>query len=303
MSDLTEYTAWEKVPDGLKTKTRLGQLGLRPAKGQQSAAVFISYIRGKRRPNTYKLYDVTEAIAKREITPAVAAALTRARQASEQARTCVYCGQVASVREYREEYERGLCARCQRRLGVASWAQAVLQDETTLILDTETTGLEYDAEIVELVLVNVKGETVFSSLVRPRRSIPDEVIGVHGIDNEAVAHAPIWPELHDRVSWLLAQAGRVVVYNAGFDRRLLDQTALAWGLEPGWRRAGFECAMLNYAEYVGEPRGGRNGSDYRWHKLADAAWGFGVDVDGAHRAEADCLMTLGVIRGLAGVGE
>jgi DNA polymerase III epsilon subunit-like protein len=96
------------------------------------------------------------------------------------------------------------------------------------------------------------------------------------------------------------EAGRVVVYNAEFDERLLNQTALAWGLEPGWGQVGFECAKLEYAEYIGEP-GKYNG--YRWHKLVDAAAGYGVDVAGAHRAEADCLLTLGVIKGLAGVGQ
>lgn len=146
------------------------------------------------------------------------------RAASEQARTCAHCGQVASVKEYRREYEQGLCWPCRRRLAVRQWAQAVLADETALILDTETTGLKGDAEIVELVLINMRGETVLSSLLRPRQPIPAEVIDVHGIDNEAVAHAPIWPEVHERVGALLARAGRVVVYNAEFDRRLLARS-------------------------------------------------------------------------------
>ncbi|EHZ0494767.1 3'-5' exonuclease, partial [Salmonella enterica] len=57
------------------------------------------------------------------------------------------------------------------------------------------------------------------------------------------------------------------------------------------------CAMKLYAEYRGEP-GRFNG--YKWHKLVDAAAHEGVVVeDKAHRALADCKMTLGLVRALA----
>ena len=38
---------------------------------------------------------------------------------------------------------------------------------------------------------------------------------------------------------------------------------------------------------------------YQWQRLSDAAQQCGIDVSGAHRAYADCLMTKGVVGHMA----
>jgi DNA polymerase III epsilon subunit-like protein len=296
---LPEYTNWQNVPETLKTKTRLGQLGLRPAPGQMPAATFVSYIRGKSRPNTYKLYEFTEAVPKRLISDGVRASLTLARQKADQARTCVYCGEMYNHRYAKQNFKEGLCPRCHSRLEVEGWAFSAVYDDAALILDTETTGLNSDAEVVEIAIINMKGELVYQSLVCPHSPIPEEVIAIHGITNEMVATAPRWTEISDRVHQLCRQAHQVIVYNIDFDPRILSQSDCLWGLKGNrWQRLPFECAMLNYAEYIGES-GNHHG--YRWHKLTDAAERAGYRPTNAHRAEADCQMTLAVLKWLAGV--
>ena len=81
--------------------------------------------------------------------------------------------------------------------------------------------------------------------------------------------------------------------NAGFDSRLLRQTAERHGLalpDLPWR-----CAMLDYAAHVGERwKSGSHKGQCRWQTLEVAATREGVEPAGAHRALADARMTLGV---------
>ncbi|MBP1702194.1 MAG: putative exonuclease [Chloroflexi bacterium] len=51
-------------------------------------------------------------------------------------------------------------------------------DSQPLFLDTETTGLNELAEIVEISIVDYNGITLLDTLVRPRRSIPPDAIRI-----------------------------------------------------------------------------------------------------------------------------
>jgi len=172
-----------------------------------------------------------------------------------------------------------------------------------LILDTETTGLGDDAEIVEIAVIDSEGRVLLDTLVKPVNPIPAEATAIHGITNEMVQDAESWPYVYGELIGLLNKhpGSPLVIYNAEYDLRLIRQTsALHNG---GWVRAmpgGDEralCAMLVYADFWGEP--GRYG-DCKWQKLTVAAQQQGVKVEGAHRALADCKMTLGVVKAMAG---
>lgn len=177
-----------------------------------------------------------------------------------------------------------------RRQAVAAQAQELLGDDC-LTLDTETTGVGYHAEICEITILDVTGEPILDTLVRPTRPIPAEATAIHGITDDLVASAPSWPEVAERYAALIA--GRTVVaYNAAFDVRLLRQTHQIHGLTAPILKTA--CAMLMYAAWHGEYDRGRD--CWRWLKLIDAATDCGVAEAGAHRALADARMTLGVLR-------
>ncbi|EBD2913100.1 3'-5' exonuclease [Salmonella enterica] len=173
-------------------------------------------------------------------------------------------------------------------------------DNDYLFIDTETTGLGDDAEIVEICIIDSHGFIMLNTLIKPTKPIPDEAIAIHGITNEMVAFAPAWTDICGAVEEIFRRFG-FVIYNADFDLRLIRQTyTLNERPSEGapWMLAAHSvCAMKLYAEYRGEP-GRFNG--YKWHKLVDAAAHEGVVVeDKAHRALADCKMTLGLVRALA----
>ncbi|MBH2978504.1 3'-5' exonuclease [Serratia marcescens] len=173
--------------------------------------------------------------------------------------------------------------------------------ENCLILDTETTGLGEDAEIVEVTIIDTDGQVLLNTLVKPRSVIPASATAIHGITNEMVANAPSWPHVC-RSLYGIISGRKVVIYNSDFDTRILDQTNDAWGITIHFKieRPTFECAMLAYAEFYGQnsERGG-----YKWQKLTAAAEQQGVIIEGTpHRALSDCLTTLGVIKAMAAGG-
>ncbi|WP_338859445.1 3'-5' exonuclease [Serratia marcescens] len=180
-------------------------------------------------------------------------------------------------------------------------AQQWLRDNV-LIMDTETTGLGDDAEIVEVTIIDTAGRVLLNTLVKPRSVIPASATAIHGITNEMVADAPSWPHVC-RSLYDIISGRKVVIYNSDFDTRILDQTNDDWGIAIHFKieRPTFECAMLAYAEFYGQnsERGG-----YKWQKLTAAAEQQGVIIEGTpHRALSDCLTTLGVIKAMAAGGE
>jgi DNA polymerase III subunit epsilon len=54
-------------------------------------------------------------------------------------------------------------------------------------LDSETTGLDEQAEIVEIAVLNSAGNLVDEVLIRPQQPIPHRVIAIHGITDTMVA--------------------------------------------------------------------------------------------------------------------
>jgi len=159
-----------------------------------------------------------------------------------------------------------------------------------------------DTEIVELALIDAQGNTLIDTLIKPFDTIPQEVIYIHGIDNEMVANAPTFAEVVPDLL-RLAEGRPIVVYNSEYDNRLIKQSAVKNGMpsEELWHLIDSQsqyCLMQLFAGFYGEWNHSRK--NYKWKKLGEAAAFFGIDAAGAHRAKADCLMTLGVLQGIAG---
>jgi DNA polymerase-3 subunit epsilon len=186
----------------------------------------------------------------------------------------------------------------QDKQAAIAWAAAALADEGAVILDTETTGLGEASQVIEVSVIDIHGGVLLDSLCRHclLGSIPPDASRVHGITDEMLATAPAFPEIYEELKRILQRASRVIVYNAEYDARLLDQTRQAWGL-PDFDVASFDCAMLPYAAFYGEWNDYRG--NYKWVKLTTAAARFGIRPKNAHRALDDASMALMVIRGMA----
>lgn len=163
-------------------------------------------------------------------------------------------------------------------------------------LDTETTGLGPQDEIIEVCLLDADGQVKFESLVCPTHPIPMDAVGLHGITDAMVESAPrwvdVWPRLRD-----LMQARSIAVYNADFDARLLRQTQAIHGLTEAVDTSGFFCLMQLYAQYRGEWDNSRR--SFRWQSLETARRQVGLDLPNAHRARDDALLARALLHVLA----
>jgi len=175
------------------------------------------------------------------------------------------------------------------RKQAALWSRELLKrdPDTWVILDTETTGLGNNAEVIQIGVIDSRGNVLMDNvLVKPTIPIPADATAIHHITNEMVQDAPsfldVMPQLREVVEGKL-----LVIYNAQYDMRLLVQSGKAHGayLEIGIE--GFTCVMLQYAEWFGDWNDYHK--SFRWQKLQG----------GDHSALGDCRATLEVIKKMA----
>ncbi len=188
--------------------------------------------------------------------------------------------------------------RADARKRAAAWAAALLR-HGFLVLDTETTGLNDDDELVQVAAMDSTGEVLINTLVQPTKAIDPKAQAVHGLSHADIADAPVFTALY--VQLTLALAGKTVIaYNADFDRRMVTQTCRRYGL-PMIRAGSWDCAMKGYAPFGGAWDARHNG--FRWHSLTAACVQQQIPVVAAHSALGDCRLTLELIYRMAAAAE
>lgn len=165
-----------------------------------------------------------------------------------------------------------------------------------VFLDTETTGLGDQAEIVDIAIVAADGSTLLDTLVQPIKPIPAGATAVHGITNQMVATAPLFGALWPQIAQLIG-GKTVVIYNADYDCRMIYQSMAANGRPFYWpdgRPPRYVCAMTLYAEHYGDWDDYH--SNFRWHKLSTAARQCGIKLPpNLHRAKADAELCRSIL--------
>lgn len=176
----------------------------------------------------------------------------------------------------------------------SKWAQETMQ-KPFLIIDLETTSL--DGEPVQISVINQDGEVIFSSYLKPSLPISPAASAIHGMTEELLKDMLTFPQIYNELFNTL-NGQRVIAYNADFETKILTNTCKLYGLPQ--LPPVTSCAMLNYAQYHGEKshRGG-----YKWQSLINACTQMGIEIKNAHNALGDCLMTLELIKAMAGHEE
>lgn len=281
------FKSWSKVPGGYATKTLLSQKGLKPG-GPVRATVYQAM-----NHTNIELFLLSEAIPKKKISEAQAAALKKAREKSIEMRTCQHCGYTHSYK-----LQDGLCRSCHKhkeemlrlqRLSEKSRQEMqrwIIDNERFVIIDTETTGLYYDSVIVEIAIIDLSGKVLLNTLVNPCRHIPDEATEIHGINDDMVCSAPTWDRIWPRVKDILSEC-EFIAYNAEFDDRMIQQTCSQNHID--YTRKGWHCLMYTYMDYTC--------SDYRI-SLQDAVYDRKIRGVQEHRALGDCLLCLELIKSI-----
>jgi DNA polymerase-3 subunit epsilon len=173
------------------------------------------------------------------------------------------------------------------------WAKERLEDQNTVIIDLESTGLLHqdpETEIAQICILDNQGRALFSMLLKPSQPMREEVIAIHNIKNEQVINQPVFPQIAKVISFVLKDK-HVVCYNADFDIRLLWHMFKKYEIETP-QVAGTSCCMDRYSEWTGEWSVKKDG--FKWQKLPNLLG------EGTHDAMVDCKNTLKVMEKMAG---
>jgi len=153
-----------------------------------------------------------------------------------------------------------------------------------VIMDLETTGLDYDSDrIIEVGLLKVYGNEIedqFQCFVQSERSIPEEIIKLTGITNEMIEVQGVKEEIaFERIQEFVGNE-LIVGYNLQFDMKFVQRLEERIGKSIGIKRTRDILQLVR-----------RKIDDLENFQLKTVAEYFSLDVGNMHRALTDCLLT------------
>ncbi len=166
----------------------------------------------------------------------------------------------------------------------------------SVLFDTETTGLDPMAgdrviEVAALELVNdLPTGRHFHALVHPQRSIPDEVVRVHGITLDKLEGKPLFGDIADDLLAFFAD-DNLVAHNAPFDFAFLNAEFTRLGHPPLDAARMIDTLVLAKKKFPGMP-----------NNLDALCRRFGIDLSErtTHNALLDCRLLAEVYVELTG---
>lgn len=259
---------WHNVPEGWYTKTQLKELGLKPGKEQKPVGEI--YVYGRR--EWCYLYKKEDCVAIKRLSKEHKAAILKSHEKYH----CEECGrrnyQVKPVVDYFHSYleenekltmlyikeyvEKRWCPECVEwldqqvshkfhRIAFGKELKEKLKDGY-LMLKVESTGLEYDDEIVQIAIINQNKEVLLHTYVKPTKQVSTQARWMHGKSNEDLKNEPTWTEIYPTVKEII-QNKLVYVFNEEFVWGILRGTCHRYDLP--LIVADYECAMELYANF------------------------------------------------------
>lgn len=170
-----------------------------------------------------------------------------------------------------------------------------LLEHRCLMLDTETTGMGENDEVIELAIGDsYSGTIIFEGLIKPSVPVNPEASKIHGITDDLLKDAPSIEEIWDKVNALVGN--RIVLASHGvsgvkcFDQRLLNQSLAKHGmscsflfmdLQPLYRLYSYQHSEVNYPL-----------------RTDGMALQLGIEA-GGHRASGDVKSQIGILKAMA----
>lgn len=169
----------------------------------------------------------------------------------------------------------------------------LLMLEDTVVIDTETTGLAKDSEIIELTILDKSGTVLFDSLIKPTKSIDPKAIEIHGITDEMVVNAPTFNDLAETI-FRIMNGKNIVAHNVNFDRKRLEFEFSRTPVVGQLNVKSWNCTMFLSLHHKRQ----------KWPKLNELAERLDLDFEGeAHRSATDTEMCRKIFIKYANLGK
>ena len=154
-----------------------------------------------------------------------------------------------------------------------------------VVIDIETTGIRTGGnDIIELTAIKFENfipVSLFTTLLKPRKPIPEDATRINGITDEMVQNAPIFSQIKSSLEAFVGNYP-LVAHNAEFDIKFLHVS----GMEFHQGTVFFDTLELSRL-HIRETDGTKLSS----YKLANVCEECCIYFDGAHRSAADALAT------------
>ena len=164
----------------------------------------------------------------------------------------------------------------------------MIDQKDILVLDTETTGFDRKAEILQISVIDGSGEILMNEYFRPRfiSSWP-EAEAINHISPEMVADKPTFFEKKKEIGSLLHHAKILVGYNIRYDLRMMGHSNLFIS-----KKIPRIDLMPVFAEIYREPSLHPEYGPWKWQKLTTCAEYYGYPETNWHDSLADTKATL-----------
>ena len=171
--------------------------------------------------------------------------------------------------------------------------------DKVLVLDTETTGVDSRAEVLQFSAIWRTGEEAMNIYIKPTHTTEwPRAMAVNHISPQGVSNCSIMLEVKERIETFLNQAKAIVGYNLLFDLEMLRHN----GIElPSDLNVEYIDLMRPFAEVYGEYS--LVYGDYKWQKLITCAKYYGYQGDGWHDSIADTKATLHCFKAMLDSGD
>ena len=173
--------------------------------------------------------------------------------------------------------------------GIAPAYGGTYRDRIRALLKKDAVG---DVRVIELSIVDLEGNVIFNSLFDPGMPLPADIPALTGITDEMLEDQPRFAERTAEISDCL-RGKTIIAWNVDFDRKWVFFEFI---------KAGFRLdaqdwvdAMELYARMVGHRT--------KYYRLIKAKEDMRIGESQEHRATADCLDTLAVLRAAAGLKD
>lgn len=154
-----------------------------------------------------------------------------------------------------------------------------------VVIDTETTGIRTGGnDIIELTAIKFENfipVSMFSTLLKPRKPIPEDATRINGITDEMVQFAPAFAQIKSSLEAFVGNYP-IVAHNAEFDVKFLHVSGMEFQQDTVFYDT-LELSRLHIRE--------TDGTKLASYKLANVCDECCIYFDGAHRSSADALAT------------
>lgn len=168
-----------------------------------------------------------------------------------------------------------------------------------LVIDTETTGLDSKAEVLQFSALWADGTEAMNIYIKPSHTFEwTRAMKVNHISPQDVAACPEISKVKKSIETLLNESRAIVGYNLPFDLEMLRHNGITL---PSENAVEYIDLMIPFAEVYGEYS--LVYGDYKWQKLVTCAKHYGYQGDGWHDSLADTKATLHCFKAMLKNGD